>query len=453
MTSDEYESATRPNSECARPLRPIPFALLLGGISDSSELGPDVCITLVDKYANHIARLNIERSEHDLPEAGISLISGRPFLVPESEADKIQRQPWLSFLEAKQEVKKRGASQVSVYQTKLPPSIALVSSLVNATFSSTSTIVLQLLLDPSSYRFIPDDYLLATFKEIVQELLKADIILSILPLPKFEDPTQAFQLATLIAKNLGASDITIFRDEYPPHVSAAFRDLSFQLRVPIIEALHPIGFTTNLFRMKSLGDSEGIVNSIHPSAIASLRRILPPLSERGLVVMFVGLSGSGKTTLAIALRRFMSNQTISHLDGDEMRSTFSQDLGYDLASRLAHIRRMILIATEIAKHGGTVFVSTVAPTRDMREEFRESILEEALANFRLVHVNTSYTECSQRDPKGLYRRAESEEMQGINTPFQKPGDDEPHINLDGGDSIHKNVKRVYDVIKTLLPLG
>ena len=169
--------------------------------------------------------------------------------------------------------------------------------------------------------------------------------------------------------------------------------------------------------------------------------------------MFVGLSGSGKTTLAKALRRYLRTITITHLDGDEMRSTFSRDLGYDLASRLAHIRRMILIATEIAKHGRTVFVSTVAPTRDMREEFRESILEGALANFILVHVNTSYTECSQRDPKGLYRRAETEEMRGINTPFQKPREDEAHINLDGRDSIHKNVKRVYDVIKTLLPLS
>ena len=47
------------------------------------------------------------------------------------------------------------------------------------------------------------------------------------------------------------------------------------------------------------------------------------------VFWFTGLSGSGKTTLGYALKGYFDNHNISSLviDGDELRSGLSSDLG------------------------------------------------------------------------------------------------------------------------------
>lgn len=456
MSSSEHLSYQNPSqSQLYHISQSLDVSLRFALGSTLSGLEQNECITLVDEYSNQVAKLIPYEILPTYPVADECFVSGRLLDVRDSEIDRINRSPWLSYQQTRAEIAKRGQLAVRIYQTRLPPSNHLLSLLTDASKSKDTTVVLQLILDSAHRRFLPDALLLRTFSRAISRLEQAGVILTILALPDLDDRACA-SASMLAAKNLGASIVTFFTDEYPRNLTALLPSLSEILKTRIESLTHSPGFVSSLKQMKGSGSYENIVQYTDGSTLETLRCILPPLKQRGLVVMFVGLSGSGKTTLATALRHKMSERTITHLDGDEMRSAFSQDLGYDINSRIIHVRRMMFIAAEIAKHGGTVLVSTVAPVIAIRQEFRSAIENDALSKFLLVYMNTSYEDCSQRDPKGLYRMSKSRNLPGISTAFEEPGPSEPHVRIDGSESglsVSESVELVRKEIVDFLSRG
>lgn len=145
---------------------------------------------------------------------------------------------------------------------------------------------------------------------------------------------------------------------------------------------------------------------------------------------FTGLSGAGKSTLAQAALSALQSQGVpcTILDGDVLRQGLCRDLGFSQQDRSENLRRIAEVAALMNRAGLTVLVATISPTQADREMSRTIVGSD---NWLEIHIATPLAICEQRDPKGLYRRARSGELQeftGISAPYEVP--DQPALRLD-----------------------
>ena len=84
----------------------------------------------------------------------------------------------------------------------------------------------------------------------------------------------------------------------------------------------------------------------------------------GITVWFTGLSGSGKTTLASACARALYSTTMHGaevLDGDDLRTSLNNDLGFSKADREENIIRIAHVCKFLNSRGVHCVVSTISP--------------------------------------------------------------------------------------------
>ncbi len=140
------------------------------------------------------------------------------------------------------------------------------------------------------------------------------------------------------------------------------------------------------------------------------------------VLWFTGLSGSGKSTIAdIVEQRLYArrNHTII-LDGDNVRHGLNKDLGFTDTDRVENIRRIAETSKLMVDAGLMVLVSFISPFRAERRMARE-LMEEG--EFVEIFVDASIEVCADRDPKGLYEKAQKGEIKnftGIDSPYENP---------------------------------
>ncbi len=156
-------------------------------------------------------------------------------------------------------------------------------------------------------------------------------------------------------------------------------------------------------------------------------------SQRPLVIWFTGLSASGKSTIAGALEQILSKQGYHTylLDGDNVRLGLCRDLGFSDEDRKENIRRVGEVANLLSDAGLIVLAAFISPFRADREIVREIIPE---GQFVEVFVDASLAVCRERDPKGLYAKADRGEIKqftGIDSPYEHPLN--PEVSLDAGD--------------------
>ena len=160
-----------------------------------------------------------------------------------------------------------------------------------------------------------------------------------------------------------------------------------------------------------------------------------PDSERvrpgGFTLWFTGLSGSGKSTIAHLVGPELDRRglVVEYLDGDNVRTHLSKELGFSKEDRDAHIERVGWVASRLTRHGGAVIVAAISPYETTRRIAREMV--EEVGTFVEVYVKASVDECAKRDVKGLYEKAfkgEIKEFTGVSDPYEEPSD--PEIVLD-----------------------
>lgn len=153
-------------------------------------------------------------------------------------------------------------------------------------------------------------------------------------------------------------------------------------------------------------------------------------SQRPLVIWFTGLSASGKSTIAGALEQILTRQDYHTylLDGDNVRHGLCRDLGFSDADRQENIRRVGEVAKLMADAGLITLAAFISPFRADRRIVRDILPE---GQFIEVFVDAPLGVCKERDPKGLYAKAERGEIKqftGIDSPYEIPEKPEVHIH-------------------------
>jgi len=170
--------------------------------------------------------------------------------------------------------------------------------------------------------------------------------------------------------------------------------------------------------------------------------------QAGFVVWFTGLSGAGKSTLMRALEPHLLERghRLELLDGDEVRTNLSRDLGYSREDRDANIARIGYVAAKLASHGVAVLVAAISPYREARDRVRGSV-----DHFVEVHVATSLATCAERDVKGLYAKAlagQIPQFTGVSDPYEPPTAPEVVVHTDR-EPVETSVRQILACLERL----
>jgi adenylylsulfate kinase len=165
------------------------------------------------------------------------------------------------------------------------------------------------------------------------------------------------------------------------------------------------------------------------------------------VLWLTGLSGAGKSTLAQALPEALieSGHKVSMLDGDAIRQSISQDLGFSDEDHIEQMRRVIALAKSQLDEGALVITALISPFKKMRDLARKTIGQD---HFIEVYLNTPLDVCEERDTKGLYKKARLgliQQMTGIDTAYEVPTNPEVTIGT-CQETINQSVLKILNFI-------
>jgi bifunctional enzyme CysN/CysC len=155
--------------------------------------------------------------------------------------------------------------------------------------------------------------------------------------------------------------------------------------------------------------------------------------QRPAVLWFTGLSGSGKSTIANQVEAMLhaEGRHTYLLDGDNVRHGLNRDLGFTAEDRVENIRRVAEVAKMMADAGLIVLVAFISPFAAERRLARDLMDE---GEFLEVFIDTPIEECARRDPKGLYKKAQTGEIKnftGISSPYEAPEHPDIHVRTVG----------------------
>lgn len=174
------------------------------------------------------------------------------------------------------------------------------------------------------------------------------------------------------------------------------------------------------------------------------------LQQKGVVLWFTGLSGSGKSTLALQLeeRLFEKGQLCMVLDGDNIRHGLNKNLGFSPEDREENIRRIGEVAKLFADAGLITMTAFISPYRQDRDKARALLTG---GEFIEIFVKVPLDVAEERDPKGLYKKARTGEIQeftGISAPYEEPL--KPELTIDTSQlNLEKSVDTILQYLEKI----
>ncbi len=322
-----------------------------------------------------------------------------------------------------------------------------------------------------------------TYKALAQRYYDQDrILLSLLPLAmRMAGPREALWHA-LIRRNYGANHLIVGRDHAGPGKDSKGNPFygPYDAQELVEKHSEEIGVTVVPFRMlvylpeeeryeeitkvpenaktSAISGTQVREEYLHagrklptwftrPEVADILSDTYPPRHRQGMCIWLTGLHNAGKSTTGSVLTTLLHEhgRQVTLLDGDVVRTHFSEGLGFSKEDRDDHVRRMGFVASEIVRHGGIVICAAVSPYRATRNDVRAVMSE---GHYMEVFVDTPLEICEQRDTKGLYARARNGELKGftgVDDPYEPPQNPEIHL-----DTIHhtaeQNARTILDYL-------
>ena len=178
--------------------------------------------------------------------------------------------------------------------------------------------------------------------------------------------------------------------------------------------------------------------------------------HKGAVIWLTGLSGSGKSTIAKELEKKLLERNVNAyvLDGDNIRHGLNSDLGFSAADREENIRRVGAVSALFADAGVVAIAAFISPFKKGREQAKEVVGSDC---FFEIFLDVPLEVCEERDPKGLYKKVRSGEIEkftGIDSPYEKP--ENPSLVIDTGvTSLEESVNALLSLLEKneIIPIG
>lgn len=156
-------------------------------------------------------------------------------------------------------------------------------------------------------------------------------------------------------------------------------------------------------------------------------------SATGVVYWFTGLSGAGKTTIASLFYKKLTQVSPCSifLDGDHLRETIADDLGYGSEDRLRAAMRYSRLCKLISDQGLNVVCATISMFHECREWNRGNI-----KLYKEFYIKVPIDALVQRDSKNIYSRALNNEITdvlGVDLEFEEPNN--PDVVIENNETI------------------
>jgi adenylylsulfate kinase len=168
--------------------------------------------------------------------------------------------------------------------------------------------------------------------------------------------------------------------------------------------------------------------------------------SEGFTLWFTGLSGAGKSTIAnlVAGELRTRGHKVEILDGDEVRTNLSKGLGFSKEDRDTNIRRIGYVCNLLARNGVIAISAAISPYREIRDEIRRNH-----QRFFEVYMRCSIEKLSERDVKGLYKKALAGEIKnftGVSDPYEEPLN--PELVLDSGtERVEQSLQKLLTTLE------
>ena len=147
-----------------------------------------------------------------------------------------------------------------------------------------------------------------------------------------------------------------------------------------------------------------------------------PINKQWKIIWLTGNSGAGKTSLAYLLKDRL-NAVV--LDGDELRSSISIDLGFSKAHRDVHNMRVARLAKTLHRQYLNVIVSVIAPFHSTRIKITKLI-----------------------NPYWIYIKGGKI---GKDMPYEAPK--KPHLTIDPeNESLHESLEKILTEVEKIMKL-
>lgn len=167
---------------------------------------------------------------------------------------------------------------------------------------------------------------------------------------------------------------------------------------------------------------------------------------------FTGMSGAGKSTLSAKVADELRHRSLNVevLDGDEVRTHLSKDLGFSREDRDLNIRRIGYICKLLTRNGVWAISAAISPYRSTREYNRDQI-----KNFIEIYVECSIEKLAERDVKGLYKKAlagQVDNFTGVTDPYEPPGNPEIRVSSEK-ETVEQSFQKIISYLEnnSLIP--
>ena len=167
--------------------------------------------------------------------------------------------------------------------------------------------------------------------------------------------------------------------------------------------------------------------------------------DKGFTIWLTGLSGAGKSTLSAELLRILAQRGLTKievLDGDAVRTHLSKGLTFSKEDRDVNVLRIGFVCNLLARNGVVAIAAAISPYADARDQVREMHEDN---NFLEVHASASIDVLSDRDVKGLYKKAmsgEIEQFTGVTDPYEAPETPDVVAYSDGRETVQQSAAKI-----------